>query len=99
MNKRKLPQGNAPLDQVAELKQAIQEARKADQLAEKAAVRTFMVFREMKFGKPTGPQVAIDILDRTHDQLGDARAALQDALHQLERLLQRAGFTLPARDE
>jgi hypothetical protein len=84
--------------QVSEIKQAIREARKADQLAEHVAVRTFEVFRSMKFGQPSGPPSAIDRLDKAHDQVGEARFALREAVHQLEKLLQQAGYVLPAKD-
>jgi hypothetical protein len=85
-------------NQVTEIKQAIREARRADKLAEQAAMRTFEVFRQLKFGQPTGPASAVACLDKAHDQLGEARFALGDTVHQLEKLLRQAGYTLPARD-
>lgn len=89
---------SSPLNQVAEIKQAIREARRADQLAENAAIRVFHVFRELKFGNPVGPAPAIDRLDKAHDLVGDARSALGETIYQLEKLLSRAGYTLPAKD-
>ena len=54
---------SSPLNQVAEVKQAIRDARKADRLAEQAAMRVFEVFRALKFDTPTGPPSAIARLD------------------------------------
>jgi hypothetical protein len=85
-------------NQVTEIKQAIREVRKADKLAEQAAIRTFEVFRELNFGKPEGPPSAIKRLSVAHDRIGDARFALGDVVHQLEKLLQQAGYTLPAKE-
>lgn len=48
---------SSPLNPVAEVKQAIRDARKSDQLAEQAAMRVFEVFRALKFNTPTGPPV------------------------------------------
>ncbi len=92
------PKISSPLNQVAEIKQAIRECRKADQLAEQAAVRTFHVFRALKFDNPPGPSTAIAILDHAHDQIGEARFALKDTLQKLEKLLRQAGYTTPAKD-
>lgn len=93
-----MPKTSSP-NQVTEIKQAIREARRADKLVEQAAMRTFEVSRQLKFGAPSGGTApGIARLDKTHDQLGDARFALGDAVHQLEKLLQQAGYTLPTRD-
>lgn len=90
---------SSPLNEVAELKQAIREARKADQLVEQAAMRTFEVVRQLKLKAPTGGTApGIVHIDKAHDLLGDARFALGDTVHWLEKLLQRAGYTLPAKD-
>lgn len=86
-----------PLNQVLEVKNAIRQARKADQLTEHAVMRAFEVFRVLKFGQPAGPASALGRLDRATEQLGEARSALGDAVHQLERLLYEAGFTVPAK--
>lgn len=97
-----------PLDQVAEVKKALRDLWRADELAEQAAVRIFAVFHELKFGRPLhpppgddgrrsprGPEYMVSRLDRSHDQVGEARPALKDAAHQLQMLLQAGGFTLP----
>jgi hypothetical protein len=89
---------SSPLNQVTEIKQAIRESRKADMLAQQAAIRTFQVFRALKFDNPSGPPSAISALDRAHDQIGEARFALKDATDHLEKLLRQAGYTLPAKD-
>jgi hypothetical protein len=87
-----------PFNPVAEIKQAIREARKADQLAEKAAIRTFEVFRALKFGKSNAPPSAIELLDQAHDQLGEARFSLGNMVHKMEKILRQAGYTMPAKD-
>ena len=89
---------SSPLHEVAEIKQAIREARKADQIIQQAAIRTFEVFRSLKFGEPAGPPSTISHLDRAHDQIGEARFALKDTIHHLEKLLQQAGYAVPAKD-
>jgi hypothetical protein len=89
---------SSPLNQVTEIKQAIRESRKADQIIQQAAIRTFEVFRSLKFGETAGPPSTIARLDRAHDQIAEARFALKDTIHQLEKLLQQAGYTLPAKD-
>jgi hypothetical protein len=67
---------------------AMKSAAAADKLAEKAAIDTFEAFRIMKFGKtPLSPkgQKAMERADKAHDHLGNARAALGDAVYQLEQ--------------
>ena len=89
---------SSPFNQVTEIKQALREARRADQLVEQSSIRTFQVFRALKFDEPAGPPSAIDRTSRGHDQLAEARVALKDTIHQLEKILQQGGYTLPARD-
>ena len=71
--------------------------RKADQLAEFAHMRAFEVFRMLKFGASKGNPVQIQRLERATEQLTETRTNLAEAVHQLEKLLAEAGFTLPAR--
>jgi len=84
-----------PLNMPAELRKAARESRRADELAEHAVMRAFEVFRVLKFSKtlPKTPEVekAISRLDRATEQLGDARAALGDAVHQVEKVLEESG--------
>ncbi len=84
---------SSPLNQASELRKAAKESRQADQLTEYAVMRAFEVFRVLKFGKLQGPglQKAIDRLDRATEQLGDARAALGDAVYQIEQVLKETG--------
>lgn len=87
-----------PLDQVAEVKKALRALWRADDLCEEAAVRIFAVFRELKFAKNLGPDdPTVQRLDEAHDKLGDVRPNLDIAAHDLAKLLQRAGFTVPNR--
>ena len=89
---------SSPLDQPKEVKQAVRDARKADQLVEFAHMRAFEVFRVLKFGKFSPTPVQLQRLDRATEQLSAARTTIADAVHQLEKLLAEAGFTLPARE-
>jgi len=82
---------SSPLDEASELQRALRELHQADQLAERAVVRIFAVFRNLKFGQPKGPDKAVERLDRAHDQVGNSRFALKDAAHQLEQVLKEAG--------
>ena len=88
---------SSPLDQPKEIKQAIREARHADQLVEFAHMRAFEVFRVLKFGKFQPTPVQIQRLDRATERLAEARTTLGDAVHQLEKLLAESGFSLPAK--
>ncbi len=86
---------SSPLDHVKEVKQALRDLWRAEELAEQAAVRIFAVFRELKFSEPQRPGSAIARLDHAHGALADANPSLRDSAHQLEMLLRAGGFTLP----
>jgi len=89
---------SSPLQPVPEIKNAIREARKADALTEFAVMRANAVFSVLKFGKEKGSALQIDRLDRATNQFANARAALGEAVYQLEKLLMEAGFTLPVKE-
>jgi len=85
---------SSPLDQPREIRRSISESRQADQLAEHAVMRAFAVFRAIKFpNRDLSREQAkiVERLDRATDQLGDARAALGDAVYQMEQVLREAG--------
>jgi hypothetical protein len=86
---------SSPLDVSFELRRALRESSRADQLAEHAFMRTFEVYRALKFSKgqaltPEG-EAALKRLDRATDALSSTRTELAEAVYQVEQVLKEAG--------
>lgn len=76
-----------PLDAPRELKKAIAEAKRADQLAEFAHMRLESVRHQLKEIPHPEARAMVDRLDHATEYLSDSRLKLGDTVYQVERVL------------